>query len=285
MNKSQDEALRQDEAPQITWLEEWKDAWTWIPKAIGLLGAAGVLLYAIGFFATNSSLALWQLYDPDPFRSSSILAGLLFIVYLACVSFPSLAFSRMMKRQKRLSKKRPWMAASGVALVTGLGLLALYAQLWAEVFPQSFRTNRVLIVVLGIIVFIAGTGISILPRFIVKASSRDVRLSSLLGLVVCSFFLLVGFGLVYLLAPPYVGGGRPVQKDVWFSKDAAQTLQEYGLIDKSNNIAGTLIEVPKLWVLYSRGDVFVFCDKKACSEGIKVSRDWVKAEKWTLSGR
>jgi hypothetical protein len=35
-------------------------------------------------------------------------------------------------------------------------------------------------------------------------------------------------------------------------------------------------------VLYSRRELFVFCDDKTCAKAIQVSKDWVKSEAWSL---
>ena len=262
--------------------------WASVLRKFPLLGAAGALLYGIGLVAGNSSLALWGIYDPDPFRSSLVLTGLLFLSYVACASIPSWAYSFTIKRQ-RLSPQHPRIAGFIMAFLISLVLLWLYAIMWTESENQDLRhwlRSCGPIILMGASLPIFGAASAF--RNARQAFAKDAPASHRIGMLIfgpfCAYVLLMAFSLVYIVIPSYLGGGRPVLKEVWFSKDAVPTLQEYGLI-ASGNPTGTLVKVPKVWVLYSRGDLFVFCGERNCSRAIQVSKDWVKSESWPLAGR
>lgn len=276
------------ESSAVVIQKERSNVWNLGSKALPLVGAVGVLLYGAGFIATNASLAAWLIFDPDPLRSSSVLTGLLFISYLLCASVPSRAYIVGMKHSG-LVPRYPRAAGVIMASLTGLSLVWLYVSAFSAADNQDIgrflqSKNFVLIVVAFSLAFWAASAIGGI-RYLLKDAPTHVRVQKVGLGCACLFLLIHLFGFVYLVVPQYLGGGSPIQKDVWFTKDAAQALEGYGLIPKNIKSTDALIEVPKLWVLYSRGDLFVFCDAKTCTRAIQVSKEWVKSESWPMLAR
>jgi hypothetical protein len=152
-----------------------------------------------------------------------------------------------------------------------------------EDFERWLRLKR--LIPLGLLSASIFGSASALKSFRTRLTNRDALSQRTQAIVLAPLLvslLLIGFGGVYVLIPPFLGGGEPVQKDVWFSKEARAILDSYGLRPDEGASTDKPIKISRLWVLYSRGDLFVFCGEKTCDRAIRISKDWVKAESWPL---
>ena len=277
--------LDYESSPQIVSREIQSNIWTTIKPVISF-AALSTTLYILGFIATNASLAFWGIYDPEPIHTSSILTGVLFLIYLVLALIPTLVYEYFAPKSTQV---KVWLLVIISCLVPLLLCAGLLNQVEHRSWVKFFSSPPLWVLPIIFTVLSCGFGFWLKSSPIAFAKKYPMSERIFMGLLASLglFSLISFFGVVYLNVPARWGGGEPIEREVWFSKDAGPILKAMNITTVQD---GDLIKAPQLWVLYSRGDLQIFCEHKTCSKGFQVSKDWIKSQSWltgintTLSG-
>lgn len=267
-----------EEKTQLVSKEAQSSSWA-ILKPLFTLSATATMLYVLGFLATNAGLSVWGIYDPEPSRSSSILTGALLVIYFATAVIPTCFYKVVVRRRTRIP-------AFLSALIGVLLLISLYVLLMtAAVGWKEFLSSPLFLFYAIWLPSIASLFGILLSEFPTTYSAFErlptfERTCRIIGIAVVLFVLLRCFAGIYIFVPASWGGGEPIQKEIWFSKDADQILKEMRVYTK---LRGDLIVAPKIWLLYSRTDSMVFCDAKMCRNAFQIPKDWIKDQVWSIT--
>ena len=109
----------------------------------GIAATIGILLYVLGFIATNTSLYIMEgVYDAEPFQSASITTGILFASFYVAAFSPMWLCQRIIRR-RRQRRESPTIGSYALAILAGLGvaigILLLFAELWAQFDSETWQ--------------------------------------------------------------------------------------------------------------------------------------------------